>query len=87
MKRSQLRQIIRESIKELQNKKHSLNEIEECEPWSNISIMDCPRDSGGGQVVITLTRHADCSWSIETMGDCGKTKPDGPRAPSGFEMG
>ena len=87
MKLSHLKSIIRESIKELQKQKSLLREIEECEPWSNTVMMNCPQDQGGGQVAITMTRSSDCSMSISTVGDCGKVVPGGGRAPRKQTMG
>jgi len=88
MKLTRLKQIIKESIKELQNNKTLLKEDVTCEIWTSpIFPVPCPPD-GSEWGFAESRRHTDCSWTTH-VGGCSTRPPrdGGDRAPSEFTMG
>ena len=86
MKLSHLKNIIKESIKELQNPKSLLREIEECETAASPTFdIKCPDGSDG---IAQSRRGTDCNWTTFTSCD-GSLRPprDGNRTPMGPAIG
>jgi len=94
MKLTRIKQIIRESIKELQNNKSLLTEgciAQGPDTYQHECYCEGTGQGGYCDGSITITRSTNCNTTTVTDCGCclGMTDPrrGGERAPSGFEMG